>query len=106
MWTTGTTRVVCALNITVFTDRQGDSMNKDMFLKIISPMFDSSAHYGGSGSRTFTVSETSDFFDKMYVLFDENTKKVDVTKLTFALIKTQRKFSNYQEQAEHIASIL
>lgn len=76
-------------------------MDKDEFLKIISPMFDSSAHYNGTGSRTFTNSEVADFFEKAYVLFHENN-----TNLTFALLKTNGKPKCFQDQAEHIVSLL
>ena len=83
------------------------AMEKKEFIEWFNKEFDISANFhAGSNNRTFTEQEKKNFAEKVFVLLEEHTKKVDVTKLTFALINTQRKFSNCQEQAEHIASIL
>ena len=81
-------------------------ISKDEFLKIVSPMFDASAHYNGTGSRTFTVSETADFFDKAYTLFQEHNTKVDATQLTYALLHHHGKHKSFQDMAAAIAKQL
>ena len=83
------------------------AMEKKEFIEWFNKEFDISANFhAGSNNRTFTEQEKKNFVENGFVLLEEDTNKVEVKKVTYALIKPQRKFSNCQEQAEHIASIL